>query len=836
VWIYESTNAFGPPAGAASSTGSAGNTSASDYDLGTVGSVAYRLTQASATSLAFDRWGTSGTTRVSQSVSNRTVGANYDSDGGVFYETFTNTGSTLQVTESSSGSFGYTGSGSTVLNGVGTTTTSFATTAPVSRDSRATGTTTYTGTAGAETTTTQTATATEVSTAAGPTTTAATVTVTQTTSTASGGTATTTSTSYLYAPSTTITAPDSWVKVSDAAASEQAWEITATAESAGYVSQLGQSFTRRTGLFFAESTVLPVAAPDPTRTMVWSVTSAAAYPTYTTTRTTSTVDTYKPAGSIYPVTATSTRTLELITTATTLGAARFLYSETTETVVGEYPGSSMGDSTVRTTVAVSAPITYNVNGTATVAGSFHVTHDTTTAVRLFQLPPPHATSSTASATTASTYTATDSVSFSISSTFSGPVYTTITSETDTTTVVTVTESGTYTASGYTIDTITTTVFNGGNSYTEGCGVPFAVVSGSYLQTIGATTETVYSTITHDAPNPHTITEETYAAYTVTADGSYAETLSSSSSATSATATTAETTTYGYTDSTYTESVSDFSNVVASYGTSITQQTNESQGISLTWPTLYPQATFAFSTPWTAHAFHPRQGFSVQGSTGLFSGLSLAGGGSLFYPFRATQLDQAGPAIPLLFVGLTTYANGASTYAVSVNSAASALSYTMGATATATSSALLGTVTSTFSATVTTSTASGSAAFAGENAATWYAAQSSAVESVASRIGGVAARSSYGLAVYYPPGVRHWTTQTVDASGVASTVEETAWITALSTRAASNEAHALPRTVESVFSVFHPATSFYAAGAFSLSPLRVGATAAPVVTLSKFPGL
>ena len=823
MWIYESTNAFGPPAAAGSTTASSGSTRRAEQTLGTAGGYFLHQTGTLGFTYAFDRWGSSYSERDYGSTSVGVTDAAYDSDGNISYQYITATSTALQIFESSSGSFGFT-TGRTTSAGSVYATSSVGVTAPYTRGPRPTGTVAVIVTYGAETTTTATVTTTEATTDAGPTTTEATITITHTTSTGAGGIVTATITSYLYAPSTTITAPDSWIMVSDAEASEEAWEITATAQSAGYVSQLGSTFTRRSGLFYAESEVLPVSSAAPTRTMIYSVSTLATNFTFITSRFTSTVDTYKPAGSVYPVTATSTRSLNLLTTATTTGPFLFLYSEVTQTVIGEYPGSSMADRTLRTTISVTAPITYNANPTSTVAGSFHVSYADSIAIPLFRFPPHNATSRTASANTASNSTATDSVTFSISSTFTDTGTNSYTTTATTTGVDTTTASGSYTESSFYNGTVTSTVFNGGTSYTDPCAIPAQTNTGSYIQTIGATTETIYSTITHAAPAPHTVSEETYAAYTTTATSSSENTVTTTTSGTSVGSATTGSSVTETTSATSTASVSDFSTVVATYATSITEIFNDSQGISITRPILYPQVHYEFSTPWTVHAFHPRPGFSIYDSSGLYSGISLAGGGSFYYPFRATQLDSAGPAMPLLFAGFTTYANGNSLYTAFVDSAFTGLSYTHQAT------------TQSLGSTITTASSSGTISFNGEDAATWYVPQSSAEASRGSRIGGQAARSTYGLVAYFPPGIRNWTVQSIDSSGLPYTFTESSWITSLSTRTASAEAQALPHAAESVYSVSLQETGAYFGGAFSTSPYMEGATVRPVITLSKFPNL
>lgn len=274
----------------------------------------------------------------------------------------------------------------------GVTTSSSIETTTRSRDSYRSTTVTETTTTTAEHTTTQASTRSLVTTAAGPTTTTTTEDTTITTSTTAASNVT--RTTYAWAASTTLSVPESLVPISEVEPTEQGWEITATTNSAGYVSHLGTTFTKRTGTAPTISTTADVTTTGLTYSTTQEQIGATSTFTLTTTLTLSIADTFAPFASVYPATATSTRAFTMLSTTTTT-LTRISWTTSSAAFTGP---ASLHDTRVATTTETTsalAAVTINVSPTATTTAEFHVTWSTTRTRAALRIPATCATSHSA---------------------------------------------------------------------------------------------------------------------------------------------------------------------------------------------------------------------------------------------------------------------------------------------------------------------------------------------------------------------------------------------------------------------------------------------------------
>lgn len=680
--------------------------------------------------------------------------------------------------------------------------------------------TAITGTAASavDTTTTETTTRSIVSSAAGPTTTSAVETVTRTTSTTE--TQSVNATGYLTAASAALVAPVSLVLVSEAEATEQAWEITATAYTAGFVSELGSTFTKRTATLTTTSRSLPVTDSASFTTTYVGASSASATLTLTTTTTSTVADTYVPFASVYPATATATRAFTVLTTQTTSALAASWVTGGA-TVHCNPALFSTALNTFLTVTNATMTVTINASPTQTTTASMHVTYLTTSQLARFRSVPEHATSASASASYSD----------------SGLVETVSTTETSTS--VSTTTTGENTVTGTETLTETASQFVASQLIVETCAVPGPHEDYDSFsdEVFPGMTNVEYRTTTHDAPNPHTISVETWIWSTY-----------------STTVTTTETETPTTTVSSWDETEIFFDVTTSVESASSMEGEN---GISYTWPRLHSQVTLEGSVKWTAHQMHPRPGWrhplELEASGGLASMMTVSPASTIYFPYAATQDDSNGARVPFVQTELKHYTTSDSVWTAQWQTSDSRLHWTSAVTSTYTTTELHGVATATVTRTATDSLTSGSATLNGVSLVSWYAPQSTTAHTNASKMGGMAAKSEYGAAVYFPPGVRHWTHQ---VGGTLST-SSTEWLVATDLAATSTEGYALPTRTESVWSVTtsetHPAITHMATGGtfdifFPLGwidPLGVYGTAGPdgvgllwrpAVTLSLNPNL
>ncbi len=744
----------------------------------------------------------------------------------------------------------------------GLTTSSSDSTRLSTLDSYRSGTHTLTRTVAGECTTTADTTRSVVTTAAGPTTTSTTAAATATTSTTAASTVT--STTYGTAASTTLASPVSLIRVSDAEVTEQAWDITRTVDSAGYVSELGSTFTRRSATLATSSTSYAPSAASTYSTTMHNTSTADETLTLTTTATLTVADTFCPAEDIYPATATSTREAVLLTTETT-SATRFSYYPITATLSGHSSAHNTAPQIRRELFTTTVPVTYNLSPTSTSTAALHLTWFSSMVRPLVRNAPPHPTSlsatesagvsGTQSHTTSGTATTTRSTSVSTSS----AEYITVTSTAEMFWGTTFDESSsTYSESGrstssardafsiffdgpppyfvpgfndqfWTYYTETQEFYstNGATAFTGGTDM---TVSSATRFTGRSTFSSSYESHQYSVPvfpeEVSSTSDSFSSSYEATGSGSFSNTeTTSGTTATYLTTTTAYATSASSTGTTTTGSGS----VASTSGTSSGSSFSQIEGLSYSYPRLVSQFTAEASVAWSAHAMHPRQGFrhplGLEASAALYSELSLSPSSSIRYPWAGTQDDSAGAAAPLLQTDLATYEAASSVYSAQWQTSDSRLHYTSGISTTFTTTA--GTATLTLA--TTSATSSRTISFSGAGAMSWFAPQSTAVDASGSRIGGIAAKSEYGAAAYFPPGVRHWTRQ---SGGTAST-SGTSWLTAASVAATSNEGYALPTRSETVRSVAQHETApdfNYIPGGYT------GETARPAVTLSLHPNL
>lgn len=326
-------------------------------------------------------------------------------------------------------------------------------------------------------------------------------------------------------------------------------------------------------------------------------------------------------------------------------------------------------------------------------------------------------------------------------------------------------------------------------------------------TITSSTEITFSEVV-------SATESGTESYTEIATSTIDTTTTDTDTTTVATTQTATTTfSYGET-TTATTSFSDGVTVTYPGTQSSSSQSSFVEGSSLTHPFLHSQSTFTGSTNWTAHAFHPRNGFrhplSLAATDPLYSVLSASP--SIYYPPQATQDDSAGAITPVLYTGGTYYVNGVSTYSAQFEMSDSRLHYTL--------------------QTVGSTSTTGTVSFAGSSAASWFShASTTNTTSGASRIGGVAAKSEYKAAVYMPLGVLRWTRQTDGTTSASNTT----WTQTPLATDGSNIGFALPNRSESVWSVTTQSTRWSYNTQFSVGS-ATGDTSTPVMSLSLNPNI
>jgi hypothetical protein len=773
-------------------------------------------------------------------------------------------------------SFGYTRTtyGGTSVNSVGTTTTSSEDTTTRSRQSYASTTQTETYAGNSQVTTTVTSTRSIVTTSAGPGSITTSENFTNTTSTTVA--ATLTRTTYAYAPSTTLASPESLVPVSEAEPTEQAWVATVAADSAGYAVNLGSTFTKRTGTLAQETTAASIGGTGgftTTQTLTSGTTSAV---TLTTTATTSVVDTFVPAQNTYPATVTSTRTFAMLTTETI--SSTFASTRTATVSfnypASRYANSTV---TYRAFHSSLVPVTINASPTETVATSFHMTwFASSTANVLSANPGNFATSesgsSAGSSNTPITTTATATFADTVNTTTNTDTATTSSTTYDTTYEET-TESTSYSVAGTTIDSTTDelslttfTQLQTTDEYTYSSTFDWTtltevrVEAGSF-ETFWGTTYTygiTGGTTADDGFGNRTISStwsytdfvtESYSFFSsdrsflgpfVLGSSSFSDSSTGSAGFSSTdsistsftmepetyTTTTAEPTTSTATTTVTATTTAETTTTTVATGTTNTTgpatqtfswESSGIDGLSFTYPQLVAQSTFTATPDWTAHAFRPRNGFrdprSLDPSHAIYSVLSITPS-SIYYPYRATQDDSAGPVTPILYTQGTSYITGDTTMSVQWVESASRLNYT--------------------SQTVASTSTTGTLSFSGASAASWYSHVSTTAASAGSRIGGTPAKSQYAAAVYFPPCVRHWTVQT---DGIAS-ASDTTWIQTPSVASDTlflGRGWGMPERTESVWSLTQQETRWSYNTALSQAA-STGSTSLPVMTLSLNPNL
>lgn len=849
MWVYSTTQATSAGATWYSRTVS-GSGVTETYNAGHLtansASATDAATFASSTSgtLAHNAWETFTTFRSSNSSSG--TGSNTATNGSGSY------------TQSASGSYqsaaslGFTRStwGTTTANGLGTTTASSESTVTKSRDSYASTTTTETAATNRHTTSTLATTRQITTTAAGPTTATTSQNTTATTSTTQAQTVA--RTTLAYAVSALVTAPESLVAISEVEPTEQGWSVTA-ADSAGYASHVASTFTKRTGVVNTSTSVVPTVGTAGFTTTATRVTGVVSTVTLTTTQTTSASDTFCPGLGVYPETATSTRSFGMLTTVSLSATV-----PTTGTVTSSlnYPSSHYVTtvSTYRAFWSSTMPVTINASPTSTVSAAWHATWFASSLVTMrVRDNATFATSRSAS----SGYSANDPTTENATSTLLTTSNTTETINTTTSVAATTTVN---LPAGTTIDNTT------GDLSLTASGILSTTGTSTYSSTFTTTSDEHFSE-TWEAYESTSATTYTFGSTagttaddgagnrTISSTSSFADWLSESysffsqrttfvntisligSSSTSdfSSGTLGSSVTWSYSTTFTTEPITD--STTASATTSFTQATTTNvtasefttstapgtqtsaesssaiEGISFTFPLLYSRSSFGAALSWTAHGFEPRAGFrhplSLGSADQLFSELHASPG--LSYPYAASQDFSGGAMAPLLWTNETRYESGATSYTAVWRTSDSRLHFTARSTG-------------------STST-TGAASFAGSGSVSWFSHGITTAQAAASKIGGVAARAEYPVAVMMLPGVRCWTTQ---SNGTAS-ASSTSWLTAPTFLAGSNVGGAFPERTESAFSVTTRQTSWSYDTALSQGA-STGDTADPVLTLSLNPNL
>lgn len=662
------------------------------------------------------------------------------------------------------------------LSSTTSSTSSSESTFLATRPSYLSGTITTTSATAAATTTSATATTSKVTTAAGTTTASTSATTTSvTTSTAA---ATITATVYATAAARTLTAAEVLVAITEAAAGDDLWEITQTADSAGFISEVASTFTRRTGTLATSSNVLPVASSVGSYGMVYSVTQTSAAATVDTTATSTSADTHVPFAGVYPATLTSTRAFGLLTmTTTTIGQSQI------SSTAGNFPTSITGPSasTIRRTTTAGLNIRYNQAATVTATAMLGVTVATSSTIAGRPIPPQSASSASATVTAATFASGTTTAS------------TTSTSSTSTT--------STGTASLYTYAT-TFTVFISTASALSTCAVPAATETASAQTNHAGYTDAEYYSTFHATPADHTLSTSAvqWQAYT----------LLSTTSTTSTGSTSTNTTGTGSfsIDSTY---------VTGSSSSGV-------EGVSYTYGLLAPQSTYDGTARASLVAW--RQGGGHQHPLSLAVGDALHTAqpiaGYFAWSITASQINQSGAITPALDTRETVHTTGATIATAQWETSDSKMHLTTGITTTYTATSRTGT------STTTSATGTLTASFSTQTGATYYSIDTATAASRWSKVGGMAGNSAFAFTALIPPGVRHSTTQSAGASASG-----TAWGTDWLIVSGTTNGLALPTVEESAWSITQQRTSWSLAGNSEFIG-STGSSSRPMALLSKYP--
>ena len=659
------------------------------------------------------------------------------------------------------------------------TTSSSQSTWIATRPSYLSGTITTTSAMAAGTTSTATATTSQVTTTAGTTTASTSAATTSVVTTTAASTITTTVGA--TAAARTLTAAEALVAVTEAAADEDLWEITQTADSAGFISEVAATFTRRTGTLATSSSVLSVASSMGSYGVTFSATQTSAAATVDTTATSSSADTHVPFAGVYPATLTSTRSFGLLTMITsTIGQSQI--SSTMANFATSVTGPSA--STIRRTTTAGLNIRYNQAATATATAILGVTVATSSTIAGRPIPPQLASSASATVSAATFASGTTTASKTVTSTTS--------------------TTSTGTASLFTYGT-TFTVFISSASAVSTCAVAASTQTASAQTNHAGYTDAEYYSTFHNAPSDHTLSTSAvqWQAYTLLSTRTTTSTGSTS------------------TNTTGTGTISiDSSYVTGSSSIGI-------EGVSYTYGLLSPQVTFdgtarASFIAWRQGGGHQHP-LSLAVGDALHTAQPIAGyfaWGSL----TASQINPSGAITPALDTMATMHTTGATIATARWDTSDSRMHLTTGITTTYTATSRTGTSTTT-SATGTTT-----ASFSSQSGATYYSAETATAASLWSRMGGQAGNSAFAFTALLPPGVRHSTTQS-SGSSASGTAWGTDWLIVSGTSAGL----ALPVTDESAWSVTQCRTSWLLLDNSEFIA-STGSTSRPVASLSKFPSL
>lgn len=607
----------------------------------------------------------------------------------------------------------------------------------------------------------------------------ATTSTTGTTSTMTTGTQASTISTNVYATGAarTLTAAEALVGVTEALAGEMLWEITATVDSAGFISDLGATFTRRTGTLATGSTAMPITSSMGSSDRTYSTTTTAAAATVNTTALAVVTDTHVPFAGIFPATATATRSFTLLTVTTTTLAQTAI---TSTAVAIESTQTAAATQTIRRTTTAGLPIAWNQAPTVTATELLGVTVATSSTLSDRPRGWPNATS--ASATLSGATAATGTVTANTTGTIS-------VSTTTNTTTSTGTAATTY------------TVFISTATAADTCAIPPSTDYSYQLVTHVGYSDAYTFVTTHAAPSNHTrfTSHEQWFAGTVTL-------TATTNAASSVSTSTASTATFS-------------ANSTRAAGSSSTAV----HGVSITTASLAPQVSFAGSAAASVIAW--RQGGGYQHPLALGTGDALAtqqgGAGLLGWSVTASQMNPAGAITPALSTDLRSYTNGATVGTAQYVPSASLFALSTGITYTSTTTQ----GTATLTRTGTSATGTATASLQTETGATYYSAST---HSAGSRIGGQAGNTAFAFTALISPGVVHSTTQSAGASGSA-----TSWATDWQVVTGSSRGVALPQTQESAWSVTQQATG-WSLLADSILITTGGATARPLVALSMYP--
>jgi hypothetical protein len=635
--------------------------------------------------------------------------------------------------------------------------------------------TTTVATTGATTVSTAAATS-AVSTAAGTTV----ATATTASSLVSVSTASTiTTTTYASGAARTLTEAEAFAEVTEAEASEALWQITATANTAGFVSELGATFTRRTGTLATTSTALPVTNLT-NFDVTFSAIQAAAAATVDTTTTTTSVNTYVPFAGVFPATATATRLFTLLSVvSTTIAQSQIASSSIVLNALTTDSAASI--ITARRTTTAGLPVNWNQSPTVTATALLGLTVATSSTFAGRPTPPNYATSASATVNAGSVASGTTNVS-----TF------TTTSTATTTNISTIT--------GYAFTTFT--VFISTASAAGACAIPPATVSASSQTNFAGYTDAETYWTFHNYPSDHTSSTSAvqWQAYTV------------------AMTTMTNVTTTRSTDTTGTRTLSiDYTYYTGSSSTAV-------EGVSLTYALLHPQATFDGSAQWSFAAFRQSGGFQHPLALGTGDALhtNQPGAGSFGWTDTASQMNRFGAITPALFSDGRAFTSAGTIGTVRFETSDSIFNILTAFTLTYTTATATGTFTS------TTSTGTATASLATQTAATYYAPITALAASAGTRIGGQAGNTAFAFTAIIAPGVRHSTTQSAGASASG-----TSWGTDWLVVSGTSFGLALPTISESAWSITQRLTSWSLFGKSSFLS-STGSTSRPVVALSQYP--